>query len=297
MTGIDPSSPKLALLIDADNAAVKYLDDILREIASFGRLTVRRAYGNWTEPNLKGWKDELLDKSILPIQQFAYTRGKNATDSALIIDAMDLLYTGNLDGFCIVSSDSDFTRLASRLRESGLQVYGFGEDKTPSPMRRACDQFIILENLDTSERVDDDDGDDINDSLAVAPPPSEQTKPSEQTTAPSQHGGSVSSSLKTPDKQTASDGDRAKQRRRLNKLLRTAVDAAADDDGWASLSAVGQFISRLDSDFDPRSHGHAKLKDLYDEHPAYTVKVRARQSGRPATVHVRRTKQLPKPKG
>ncbi len=140
-------SDNLAVLIDADNAQPKIVEGLLAEIAKFGTANVKRIYGNWTSDSLKGWNETLLEHSIQPMQQFAYTRGKNATDSAMIIDAMDLLYTENFDGFCIVSSDSDFTRLASRLRESGLVVYGFGEKKTPKPFVAACDKFIFTEVL------------------------------------------------------------------------------------------------------------------------------------------------------
>lgn len=141
----DESSPTLAILIDADNANPAIAKPLIDEVARLGRATVRRIYGDWTTPNLQPWKAQLLELSIQPIQQFAYTKGKNATDSTMIIDAMDLLYAGNLDGFCIVSSDSDFTRLASRLKESGKRVYGFGEKKTPRPFVAACDRFIYTE--------------------------------------------------------------------------------------------------------------------------------------------------------
>ena len=140
-------SERLAVLIDADNAQASTVDGLLSEIANYGTASVKRIYGDWTQPGLKAWKEVLLEHSIQPIQQFAYTRGKNATDSAMIIDAMDLLYTGNFDGYCLVSSDSDFTRLASRIRESGLIVYGFGEKKTPSAFVSACDKFIYTEVL------------------------------------------------------------------------------------------------------------------------------------------------------
>jgi len=142
---------KLAVLIDADNAQPGIVDALLVEIANYGTASVKRIYGDWTVPNLKGWKEILLQHSIQPMQQFAYTKGKNSTDSALIIDAMDLLYTGNFGGFCIVSSDSDFTRLASRIREAGLLVYGFGEQKTPSAFVSACDKFIFTEVLRAKE--------------------------------------------------------------------------------------------------------------------------------------------------
>ena len=151
------NTDKLAVLIDADNAQPSIVDSLLSEIANYGVASVKRIYGDWTEPHLKGWKEVLLQHSIQPVQQFAYTTGKNATDSAMIIDAMDLLYTNNFNGFCIVSSDSDFTKLASRLRESGLLVYGFGEQKTPSAFVSACDKFIYTEVLraktDDSEAI------------------------------------------------------------------------------------------------------------------------------------------------
>lgn len=152
---------RLAMLVDADNTSPKHVPEMIEELAGYGALTVRRAYGDWTTNQLAGWKDRLLAHAISPVQQFAYTTGKNATDSALIIDAMDLLYSGNVDGFVIVSSDSDFTRLATRLKESGMRVYGVGQRKTPKPFVEACDQFVYLENLqaaavDTDEEPDDD---------------------------------------------------------------------------------------------------------------------------------------------
>lgn len=150
------ASTTLAVLIDADNAQPAVVDGLLAEIAKYGTASVKRIYGDWTGPQLKGWKETLLTHAIQPIQQFRYTTGKNATDSALIIDAMDLLYTGRLGGFCIVSSDSDFTRLAARIREAGLVVYGFGEKKTPAPFVSACDKFIYTEILLAAK--DDEDG-------------------------------------------------------------------------------------------------------------------------------------------
>jgi len=145
------SVQRLTVLIDADNAQPSIIDALLAEIAKYGTASVKRIYGDWTSPQLKGWKEVLLTHSIQPIQQFGYTTGKNATDSAMIIDAMDLLYTGNFDGFCIVSSDSDFTKLAARIRESGLVVYGFGEKKTPTAFVSACDKFIYTEVLRAEE--------------------------------------------------------------------------------------------------------------------------------------------------
>ena len=236
------SVPHLAILIDADNSNPSRLPDLLAEIAKYGNANVRRAYGNWTSGHLGGWKACLLDHSIQPIQQFNYTTGKNATDSALIIDAMDLLYTGRLDGFCIVSSDSDFTRLAARIREQGLTVYGFGERKTPTAFVAACDKFIYTENL--GEQVE-----------------------------------------KAPDARKKQST--AKRDRKLDTLLREAVEAASDDDGWAHLGAVGSNLVRLASDFDARTYGYRKLKDLAEAHPRYEVETRASSDGKQHAVYIR----------
>lgn len=153
----DESSPILSVLIDADNAQPSIIEALLAEVAKYGTANVKRIYGDWTSTKLRGWKEHLLQHSIQPIQQFGYTTGKNATDSAMIIDAMDLLYSGRFDGFCIVSSDSDFTKLAARIRESGLTVYGFGEKKTPDPFVAACDKFIYTEVLRDEEETDPED--------------------------------------------------------------------------------------------------------------------------------------------
>ena len=237
---------RLAILIDADNSNPARLPQLLAEIAKFGNASVRRAYGNWTSGHLGGWKNGLLTHSIQPIQQFNYTTGKNATDSALIIDAMDLLYGGHLDGFCIVSSDSDFTRLAARIREQGLTVYGFGERKTPQAFVAACDKFIYTENLGVEAEEDEGEG----------------RKPAPQPT-------------------------KLKRDRKLDALLHEAVDAAADDSGWAHLGAVGSNLVRLASDFDPRSYGFRKLKDLVAAHPAYLVEERASSDGKTGTIYIR----------
>src|SRR5690349_13057663 len=193
---------KLAVLIDADNAQPTLAEGLLAEVARYGTAHVKRAYGDWTDNHLRGWKDQLLALSIQPIQQFGYTKGKNATDAAMIIDAMDLLYTGRFDGFCIVSSDSDFTRLASRIRESGLTVYGFGERKTPKAFVAACDKFVYTEILTS------------------------WTDPSGQPDAAPEP---------TPPTQFA----QLKRDTTLTAQLRNATEAASDDDGWASLARVG----------------------------------------------------------
>ncbi len=212
---------KLAVLIDADNAQASLAPELMNEITRYGLATIKRAYGDWTTTNLSGWKKTLHDLAIQPIQQFAYTTGKNATDSALIIDAMDMLHTAEIDGFCLISSDSDFTRLATRLRESGKTVYGFGEKKTPKPFIAACDKFIFTEILKNEPE---------------AKSPSQSTSP------------------------------------KLKTALLTAIDAAAKDDGWASLSAVGQMIGQADPSFDPRNYGASKLSGLVQGLPYLEIK-------------------------
>ncbi len=218
----DPQAPSvpLAVLIDADNASPAVIEPLLAEVAKFGIANVKRIYGDWTTPNLGKWKEVLLDHSIQPMQQFRYTTGKNATDSAMIIDAMDLLYTGPFAGFCLVSSDSDFTRLASRIREAGKRVYGFGEKKTPAPFVNACDRFIYTEVLAVAEGVSQ------------------------------------------PVKKAS-----AKELRADTKLvawLRSAIEAASDESGWAHLGGVGSIIGKQAPDFDPRNYGYSKLSDLVE---------------------------------
>jgi uncharacterized LabA/DUF88 family protein len=225
MVTVNDSAAKLAVLIDADNAQPAIIEGLLAEVAKYGTAHVKRAYGDWTGTSLRGWKEHLLAWSIQPIQQFAYTTGKNATDAAMVIDAMDLLYSGRLDGFCIVSSDSDFTRLAARIRESGLIVYGFGERKTPKPFVAACDKFVYTENL------------------TYVPDPAE---PASTIAAPK---------LAIPTAQLKGDAALVNQ-------LRNAVEAASDDDGWASLANVGHILTQQSPDFDSRTYGYTKLSDL-----------------------------------
>jgi uncharacterized LabA/DUF88 family protein len=246
------NTARLAVLIDADNAQPSITEGLLAEVAKYGTAHVKRAYGDWTASNLKGWKDQLLAQSIQPIQQFAYTRGKNATDAAMVIDAMDLLYSGRFDGFCIVSSDSDFTRLASRLRESGLTVYGFGERKTPKPFVAACDKFIYIENLTFAD--------------------------SDTATADSE----IKPARPTPASATQLKSDAA-----LVNLLRNAVEAASDDDGWAPLAAIGHIITQQRPDFDSRSYGYAKLSDLITATTLFTMDRRSPGDGKQAIIYAR----------
>ena len=240
---------KLAVLIDADNVPPAVIEGLLAEVAKYGTAHVKRAYGDWTGTSLRGWKEQLLAQSIQPIQQFAYTVGKNATDAAMVIDAMDLLYSGRFDGFCLVSSDSDFTRLAARIRESGLTVYGFGGRKTPKPFGAACDKFIYIENL-------------------IAP----------QTAVPADAALSP-----VPRTQAAKlRGDSA-----LVNLLRNAVAASSDDDGWAHLAGVGSIITKQRPDFDSRNYGYAKLSDLMAATALFDLDRRVLGDGKPAVIYAR----------
>ncbi|GHD21164.1 NYN domain-containing protein [Tianweitania populi] len=228
----------LAVLIDADNASPKIISGLLAEIANYGVASVKRIYGDWTAPNLRGWKACLLEHSLQPVQQFAYTTGKNATDGAMIIDAMDLLYTGRFTGFCIVSSDSDFARLAARLREHAVTVYGFGERKTPRPFITACDKFVYFDVLASATAE------------TKTPSESEQTPPTKAPVV----DGAAQSAKPTPT--------RARLDKTALEMLRTAVTASSDEDGRANLARVGAHLAKQAPDFDPRNYGFARLSQL-----------------------------------
>ncbi|WP_082573773.1 MULTISPECIES: NYN domain-containing protein [unclassified Nocardioides] len=225
------TATRIAVLIDADNTSPKHASALLEELAKYGVSTVKRAYGDWTTPQLGGWKTELNQHAIVPVQQFAYTTGKNSTDSALIIDAMDLLYSGNLDAFALVSSDSDFTRLATRIRESGMTVYGLGLRKTPQSLVAACDTFIYLEVLGKEA----------------------------QTGSPAEP---VDASGDTPDDPPLPN---------LQSLLVRGINNASDEDGWVNLGALGNYLRTASPSFDPRLYGFPKLLSLVEAQPFLTV--------------------------
>jgi hypothetical protein len=224
------------------------IEGLLAEIARFGVASVKRIYGDFTSSRLQKWKEVLLQHSIQPVQQFAYTSGKNATDSSLIIDAMDLLYTRRFDGFCLVTSDSDFTRLAQRLREEGLMVYGFGEEKTPDAFRRACDKFVFTEVLRPEATMP----------AASAPAPRSR-KPV--------RGKAAAADGATAEAAPATAAARPRAAQLPTALLRKAIDQGSGDGKWAGLGAVGQYISKVRPDFDPRLYGCKKLSDLFRAHP------------------------------
>ncbi|MDR0512363.1 MAG: NYN domain-containing protein [Treponema sp.] len=238
---------KLAVLIDADNAQPAIIEGLLDEVAKYGIASVKRIYGDWTSTHLRSWKERLLANAIQPIQQFSYTVGKNATDSAMIIDAMDLLYSEKLDGFCIVSSDSDFTRLAARLRESGSMVYGFGAEKTPKAFVKVCDKFIYTEILlDNQEETDE-----------------------------------------VEDRPPVKSRKEFKADNKLIKLLRDAVEDGADESGWAYLGGVGQKINNRSNDFDPRNYGFRKLGDLFRALPQFETEERPQEHSTGRQVYIR----------
>ncbi len=243
----------LAVLIDGDNIPSAYVKEMMEEIAKYGNPTIKRIYGDWTNPRLNKWKTVLLENAITPIQQYGYTQGKNATDSAMIIDAMDVLYSGKVDGFCLVSSDSDFTRLATRLREAGMQVFGIGEKKTPNPFIVACDKFIYIEIL-KNQSQDDDTAD--------------------------------SSEEKSKEK-TEFDKITSKQLR----LIATTIGDVADDDGWAFLGDVGSLLQKKQPNFDSRNYGFQKLTPLFQSLKAIDVERREDSKGRKKLVYVKMKEQ------
>ncbi|MDP2153030.1 MAG: NYN domain-containing protein [Methylotenera sp.] len=251
----DKNNPRLAVLIDADNTfnVIPIIDELFEEISKFGDASVRRIYGDWTQNQLSRWKEILPKHAIQPIQQYANTKGKNATDSALIIDAMDLLYTAPLDGFCIVSSDSDFTRLAIRFRESGKLVYGFGEQKTPESLRAACNQFIYIEilSLDKSSEI-------IITSPDTQSVKSEKSKSTAETKSniPANNDNTLLAPVvKKTSQQLAMDT-------KLVSLIRSAIESLSDDDGFANTGEVKKHIVKNYSAFDSRNYGYAKFSDL-----------------------------------
>jgi uncharacterized LabA/DUF88 family protein len=242
------SDLKLAVLIDGDNIPSIYIKEMMEEIAKYGNPTIKRIYGDWTKPRLSKWKNILLENAITPIQQYAYTSGKNATDSAMVIDAMDILYSEKVDGFCLVSSDSDFTRLATRLREAGMKVIGLGEKKTPEPFIVACDKFIYIEILKN------------------------QTKAGETNLA---------------EDKTAKKHNVDKITPKVITLISSTISDLADDDGWAFLGDVGNLLQKKQPNFDSRNYGFQKLTPLIKSIGKFEIEQRENQKGRFKLIYVR----------
>jgi uncharacterized LabA/DUF88 family protein len=233
---------KIAVLIDADNVSDKYIRYIFDEISNHGTPTYKRIYGDWTKPQLASWKAVLLNYSISPIQQYSYTTGKNSTDAALIIDAMDILYSNNVDGFCIVSSDSDFTKLAARLREAGMYVIGMGEKKTPKPFIAACEKFKYLEVL---------------------------------ATLPTNHS-EINANVRLEKQDVPKEGMASKEE--LIKSLKIIITETSDEDGWAFLGEVGNRLNKRYPDFDTRNYGYSKLTPLISSLTQFEIQSRKTSS-------------------
>jgi Fe-S-cluster formation regulator IscX/YfhJ len=245
-----PRDLKFAVLIDADNVPYAYVKEMFEEIAKYGTPTFKRIYADWTKPTVSGWKKVLLENAITPIQQYSYTTGKNASDSALIIDAMDILYTGKVDGFCIVSSDSDFTRLATRLREAGMKVIGIGEKKTLTPFISACDKFIYIEILKPEAiEIEENDGKKVSKNKLV----------------------SIHHPLSKMDPQ-------------IIKLLTLSVSDLADENGWTFLGELGNLMLKKKPDFDPRNYGFAKMLPLIKSINVFEID--ERETGKKNSKHI-----------
>jgi uncharacterized LabA/DUF88 family protein len=237
---------RLAVLIDADNVPYSHIREMLEEVTKYGTPTFKRIYADWTKPTVSGWKNVLLEHAISPVQQYSYTQGKNATDAAMIIDAMDILYSGKVDGFCIVSSDSDFTRLATRLREAGMKVIGIGEKKTPTPFISACEKFIYIEILKSNAQELEEE---------------------------------EKSNKKDIPKKSISKGDK-----KLVQLISDSVDDLADDNGWAFLGELGNAILKKQPDFDPRNYGFSKMLPMIKS--IRGLEVDERETGKSNIKHV-----------
>jgi len=274
---VDDEQRKLAVLIDADNAQPSVIEGLLAEVAKYGVASVKRIYGDFTSTRQTQWKNALLKFSINPVQQFAYTSGKNATDSSLIIDAMDLMYTGRFDGMCLVSSDSDFTRLAQRMREEGLTVYGFGERKTPDAFVQACDKFIYTEVLRA----------EVAPAASTKPAVAKPAKATKKTSAPApvaKATGTVSNTANAGSAPTAKPAVLPLP----VELLRRAIEEESDEQGWAHLAAVGTYLTKIRPDFDPRLYGHKKLSDLVKHHPRhFAIEERGGTGSGSRTIYVR----------
>jgi len=261
----EQSNLRLAVLIDADNAPRDCLRSVMEEIAIYGTPTIKRIYGDWTSPNVGGWKTSLLENAVTPIQQYGYTTGKNSTDSAVIIDAMDILYAGKTDGFVLVSSDSDFTRLAIRLREAGMRVIGIGERKTPSPFIVACDKFVYIEVI--RDHYNKEKSEEQNKTAAPA------LKKASTKTAAAEKAAEKAPAKKIPDSIVA--------------LIVDSIADIADDDGSCDLSYLGNLIIKKQPDFDPRNFGFGKLSSMLKSLPRFELAARPSADPNYKTLYIK----------
>lgn len=262
------SDSRFAVLIDADNVSVRYIKLILDEISKEGVATYKRIYGDWTNPALVSWKSTLLDNSVLPIQQYSYTAGKNSTDSAMIIDAMDILYSGSVDGFCLVSSDSDFTRLAARLRESGMIVVGMGESKTPNSFIAACNSFKYLDILHAAEEEE----------------PEEAQKPpaKKRSTAQKKAPQKPQKAKEEPEKEEPKTSLKT-----IRKALRSIVRENSDEEDWIFIGKVGNILGKRYPDFDVRNFGFSKLTPFLDSLDMFEIKSERKDKDSSPQMYVR----------
>lgn len=277
------SDNRFAVLIDADNVSVKYIKIILDEISKDGIATYKRIYGDWTNPSLISWKSTLLDNSIIPVQQYSYTTGKNSTDSAMIIDAMDILYSGRVEGFCLVSSDSDFTRLAARLRESGMTVIGMGESKTPNSFIVACNKFKYLDILSAADEAEAEE---------AAPKAEPAKKPAAQPKKTAQKAAAKKPKEEPKAEKEPKPAEPKKQQekaieeprtslRTIRRALRTIVRENSDEDNWIMVSQVGNLLDKRYTDFDVRNFGFSKLTPFLESLDMFEIKDMKKDSSSP----------------
>lgn len=277
------SDNRFAVLIDADNVSVKYIKIILDEISKDGIATYKRIYGDWTNPSLISWKSTLLDNSIIPVQQYSYTTGKNSTDSAMIIDAMDILYSGRVEGFCLVSSDSDFTRLAARLRESGMTVIGMGESKTPNSFIAACNKFKYLDILSAADEAEAEE---------AAPKAEPAKKPAAQPKKTAQKAAAKKPKEEPKGEKEPKPAEPKKQQekaieeprtslRTIRRALRTIVRENSDEDNWIMVSQVGNLLDKRYTDFDVRNFGFSKLTPFLESLDMFEIKDMKKDSSSP----------------
>ena len=266
------SDSRFAVLIDADNVSVKYIKIILDEISKDGIATYKRIYGDWTNPSLISWKSTLLDNSIIPIQQYSYTTGKNSTDSAMIIDAMDILYSGRVEGFCLVSSDSDFTRLAARLRESGMTVIGMGESKTPNSFIAACNKFKYLDILSAADEDEPEEA-----AAPKAEPVKKAAQPKKAAPKAAKKPKEEPKAEKEKPAETKKQQEKAIEEprtslRTIRRSLRTIVRENSDEDNWMMVSQVGNLLDKRYPDFDVRNFGFSKLTPFLESLDLFEIK-------------------------
>lgn len=272
---------RFAVLIDADNVSVKYIKLILDEVSKDGVATYKRIYGDWTNPALISWKSTLLDNSVLPVQQYSYTTGKNSTDSAMIIDAMDILYSGRVDGFCLVSSDSDFTRLAARLRESGMTVVGMGESKTPNSFIKACNKFKYLDILAAADEEEPEED---------RPEPAKKTQAQGKKTAP-RRAAKPKGKEEPPKADNRQESGPAQEPqtslRTIRRAVKTIVRENSDEDNWIFIGKVGNILLKRYPDFDVRNYGFTKLTPFLDSLDMFEIREYRKDHNNPPQYYVR----------